>query len=71
MCMYMWGGMGGVGGGAREGTHSVARSVNDAFDASTNGLQSICANARGALREAFDTLAGFGWEVLGRLTAGG
>lgn len=50
-------------------TDGIPGSINNAFHASTDGLESICADARGALRDAFDSLAGFGREVLCCLAA--
>ena len=54
-----------------ETTHCISGRINNALDTPANGLQGISADACGALREAFDALAGFGGEVLGCLAAGG
>lgn len=55
--------------GEREETHSIASRIDNALDAAANGLQGVGADARGALREALDALAGFGGKVLGCLAA--
>ena len=52
-------------------THSIPSRINYPFNAPADRLQRIGADARGALREAFDALAGFGGEVLGCLAAVG
>ena len=44
--------------------YSIAGCINDAFHATADSLEGIGADARGTLRDAFDSLAGFGREVL-------
>ena len=46
--------------------YSVTGCINDAFHATADSLEGIGANACGTLRDAFDSLAGFGREVLCR-----
>ena len=58
----------GFGREGEEETYSVTSGIDNAFHAPTNGLESICADARSTLRKAFDSLAGFGREILCRLT---
>ena len=52
-------------------TYSVAGCVDDAFDAPAYSLEGIGADACSALGEAFDSLAGFGREILRCFTAVG
>lgn len=59
-----------MGGGKGEEAYSVPSGINDAFYAPANGLESIGANTGGALRNAFDSLARFGREVLCCFTTG-
>lgn len=54
-----------------EGTHGIPSCINETFYAPAHGLKSICANARSTLRDAFDSLAGFGREILRRFTTEG
>ena len=48
----------------RKIAYSVACCINDAFYSAADSLEGISANARGTLGDAFDSLAGFGREIL-------
>lgn len=43
-----------------EMTYCIPSRINDALYAPANGLEGIRADARGSLRDALDSLAGFG-----------
>ena len=55
--------------GQRRTAYSVTGCINDTFYSAADGLEGIGANTRGTLRDAFDSLARFGREVLCCFTA--